>query len=139
LLYAAVDLEPKILALLKERPGLDLAQLAELLNVKKGPADNPLKSPLNKCLADLRDLGKIRTNNQWGEPRFFLTDTYTRAEHRHICRSKFHEGPRERIHFDRYCAEPTEDECLDCHDEELYAAGARWETAESPSDADPGL
>jgi hypothetical protein len=65
-------LEAQIIAALQTRPGLDLLQIAEIVNIKAGPRDNPLSSPLNQCLVRMRDGGQIRTNNLWGEPRFFL-------------------------------------------------------------------
>ncbi len=62
----------KIVGALSARPGLDLFQLAEITGVKAGTGDNPLRSHLNQTLAQLRDVGIVRTNNQWGAPRFFL-------------------------------------------------------------------
>jgi hypothetical protein len=66
-------LEAQIIAALRTRPGLDLLQIAEIVNIEAGPRDNPLSSPLNQSLVRMRDNGRIRTNNLWGEPRFFLT------------------------------------------------------------------
>jgi hypothetical protein len=65
-------LDDEIVGLLQRRPGLDLRQLAQLTEIRQGSADNPLASPLNQTLKRMRDSGRIRTNNQWGEPRFFL-------------------------------------------------------------------
>jgi hypothetical protein len=60
--------------------------------------------------------------------------------HTHICKSKFHEGARQRQHYDDRCTEPRETDCLPCGDIELEAQGATWETGDEPfSDADPGL
>jgi hypothetical protein len=66
-------LELQILRALQERPGLDLGQISGITGIKRGPSDNPLASRLNQTLKSLRDNGEIRTNNQWGDPRFFLT------------------------------------------------------------------
>lgn len=65
-------LDNEIVGLLQRRPGLDLFQLAQLTEIKQGSQDNPLASPLNQTLKRMRDAGRIRTNNQWGAPRFFL-------------------------------------------------------------------
>ncbi len=61
--------------------------------------------------------------------------------HTHICKSKFHEGPRQRNHYNDRCTEPRETDCLECDDQELAAQGATWEYFDSVtfSDADPGL
>lgn len=61
--------------------------------------------------------------------------------HKHICKSKFHEGTRVRTHYDDRCTEPYTSSCLECGDEELAAQGATWEYHDhvSVSDADPGL
>ena len=61
--------------------------------------------------------------------------------HTHICKSKFHDGSRQRTHYDDHCTEPLDTDCFGCHDLELEAQGATWETGDrdSFSDADPGL
>jgi hypothetical protein len=61
-----------VLALITARPGVDIGQIAGAVGVAQGTRSNPLDSPLNRALMRLRDAGIIRTNNQWGDPRFFL-------------------------------------------------------------------
>lgn len=68
----ARGLEYKITSFITSRPGVDIDQIAGFVGVKQGPAGNPMRSPLNLALVALRDRGVIRTNSQWGAPRFFL-------------------------------------------------------------------
>jgi hypothetical protein len=39
--------------------------------------------------------------------------------HTHICKSKFHDGSRQRSHYDDHCTEARDTDCFECHDLEL--------------------
>jgi hypothetical protein len=61
--------------------------------------------------------------------------------HKHRCTSKFHRGKRVRACYSETCTDHYDSACWPCHDQELEADGAVYETGPSggPSDADPGL